>query len=98
MVSPYQMIEDFISDDPHHLKALLARDRIDNHVAMYSNKVLIVENRVFILAGSVDDLHGKVLVSVPDDLAERVLDCGVVGVDKVAIDVLHGQRALACRK
>lgn len=92
------MVENLVPDDAHHLEALLARDRVDDHVAVNADKVLVVENRVFILARGVDDFHGKVLVAVADDLAERVLDGGVVRVDKMAIDVLHRQRALACRR
>lgn len=95
--APYQMIEDLVPDNPHHFETLLARDRVDNHVPVNSNKVLVVENCVFVLASSVDDLHGKVLVPIPDDFAEGVLDGGVVGVDKVAIDILDRQRALACK-
>lgn len=92
------MIEDLVPYNPHHLKALLASHRIDNHVSMNPNKVLVVEYRVFILSRRVDDLHRKVLVSVADDLAECVFNGGVVGVDKVAIDVLNGQGTLACER
>jgi len=48
------------------------------------------------LASGVDDLGGKLLVLVPNDLAERVLDGRVVAVDKVAVDELHRQTRLAC--
>lgn len=42
------------------------------------------------LTGGVDDLGGIVLALEFDDLAEGVLDGGVVALDEVAIDKLHG--------
>jgi hypothetical protein len=48
------------------------------------------------LAGGIDDLGRKVLVLISNHLAERVLDGGIVAVDKVAIDKLHRQTRLAC--
>ena len=48
------------------------------------------------LSGSVDDLYGEILVLVLDDLGEGVLNGGVVRIDKVAVDELNSQRALAC--
>ena len=92
------MVQDLISDDAHHLEALLAADRVDDHVAVDTNEVLRVENAVFILASGVDHLDGKVMVAVADDLAESVFDGRVVGVDKVAVDVLHCERGFACAR
>ena len=92
------MVQDLVSDDAHHLEALLAADRVDDHVAVDANEVLGVENAVFILAGGVDHLDGKVMVAVADDLAESVLDGRVVGVDKVAVDVLHCEGGFACAR
>ena len=92
------MIQDLISDDAHHLEALLAANRVDDHVAVDANEVLGVEDAVFILAGGVDHLDGKVMVAVADDLAESVLDGRVVGVDKVAVDVLHCEGGFACAR
>lgn len=89
------MVQDLISDDAHHLEALLARDGVDNHVPMYTNKVLAIEDSIFVLAGGIDDLDGKVRVLVPNHFAKRVLDGWVVGVDEVAVDVLDGQGAFA---
>lgn len=92
------MVQDLISDDAHHLEALLAADRVDDHVAVDTNEVLGVEDAVFILASGVDHLDGKVMVAVADDLAESVFDGRVVGVDKVAVDVLHCEGGFACAR
>ena len=72
------MSQDLIPDDATHLEALLACDRVDDHVAVYANKVLAVENRVLVLPCRVDDLDRKILVSVPDYFAEGVFDRWVV--------------------
>ena len=90
------MVQDLVADDAAHLEALLARDRIHNHVAVDADEVLAVQDGVLVLAGGVDDLQPEVLVAIADDFTEGVLDGGVVGVDEVAVDVLDGERALAC--
>lgn len=92
------MVQDLIPDDAHHLEALLAADRVDDHVAVDANEVLGVKDAVFILAGGVDHLDGKVMVAVADDLAESVLDGRVVGVDEVAVDILHCEGGFACAR
>lgn len=74
----YQVIQNLIPDDPHHFKALLARHRVHDHVPVNSDKVLVVENRVFILSCGVDDFYRKVLVSVSDHFAKGVFDRGIV--------------------
>lgn len=43
------MVEDLVPDDACHFKGLLGCDAVDNHVAMDADKVLRVENAVFIL-------------------------------------------------
>jgi hypothetical protein len=45
------VIQDFISDNLHHLKRLRRSYRVDKHVAMNPNEVLRIENTVFILLG-----------------------------------------------
>lgn len=45
------MVQDLIANDARHLKALFVGNRVDNHVAMNADKVLGVENAVFILEG-----------------------------------------------
>lgn len=92
----YKVIQDLVSYNADHLEALLACDRVDDHVAMNSNKMLAIQDRVFILTGCIDDFHGVVLIPVPNDLAECVLNGRVVGVDEVAFHVLDCERALAC--
>ena len=50
------------------------------------------------LSSSIDDLRRKLLPLVLDDLAEGVLNCGVVGLDEVAVDVLYSKRGFACSR
>lgn len=91
----YQVVENLVPNDADHLEALLAADRVDDHVAVDADEVFGVEDAVFVLAGGVDHLDGEIMVSVADDLAEGVLDGRVVGVDKVAVDILHGEGGFA---
>lgn len=92
----YQVIQNLVSNNAHHLETLLAANRVDNHVAMNADEVFGVENAVLVLAGGVDHLDGKVMLAVADDFAESVLDSRVVGVDKVAVNVLHCEGGFAC--
>jgi hypothetical protein len=48
------------------------------------------------LTGRIDNLRCKVLVLIPDHLAEGVLNCRIVAVDKVAVHELHRHTRLAC--
>lgn len=89
------MIQNLIPNDPAHFKTLLVGHAVDDHVAVYADKVLGVEYRVLVLACRVDDFDGKVLVLVPDDFAEGVFDCRVVGVDKVAVYELYCEGGFA---
>ena len=89
------MVQDLIPNNAHHLEALLAADRIHNHISMNTDKVLRVEDAVLVLAGGVDHLDGKVMVAVADDFAESVFDGRVVRVDEVPVDVLHCERGFA---
>jgi hypothetical protein len=92
------VVQNLVSYDAHHLEALLAADRVDDHVAMNANEVLGVKNAVLVLAGGIDHLDGKVMVAVADDFAESVFDGRVVRVDEVAVDVLHCERGFACAR
>ena len=94
----YKVVQNLVPDDAHHLKALLAADRVDDHVAVDADKVLGVEDAVLVLSRGVDHLNGEVVVAVADDLAEGVFDGWVVRVDEVAVDVLdcEGGFAWAC--
>ena len=94
----YQVVQNLVPYDAHHLEALLAADRVDDHVAMNADEVLGVKNAVLVLAGGVDHLDGKVMVAVADDFAESVFDGRVVRVDKVPVDVLHCEGGLACAR
>ena len=94
----YQVVQDLIPYDPAHLEALLAPDRVHNHVPMYANEMLAIQDCVLVLARRVNDLCGEVLIPIANDFAKGVLDGGVVGVDEVAVDILDGERALACAR
>jgi hypothetical protein len=94
-LTTYEMIKNLIPNDPAHLKTLLASHRVHDHIAMYANEVLAIEDRVLILAGRINNLYRKILVLVPNDFAERILDGRIVGVDEVAVDELDCQRAFA---
>jgi hypothetical protein len=50
VMGTHKVVEDLIADDAGHFEALLAGDRVDNHVAVDTNEVLRVENTVLILA------------------------------------------------
>jgi hypothetical protein len=93
----YEVVKDLVPDDADHLEALLAADRVDDHVAVDSDEVLGVEDAVLVLAGGVDHLDGEVVVAVADHFAEGVFDGRVVRVDKVAVDVLDCEGGLAWR-
>jgi len=82
------MIENLVTNDACHFKALLAGDGVDYHVAMYTDKMLRVEDAVLILSRCVDDLRRKVLTFVTNDLAEGILDCGIIAVDPMLFHVL----------
>lgn len=91
----YKVVQNLVPDDAHHLKALLAADRVDDHVAVDADKVLGVEDAVLVLSRGVDHLNGEVVVAVADDLAEGVFDGRVVRVDEVAVDVLDCEGGFA---
>jgi len=93
----YKVVKDLVPNDAHHLKALLAADRVDDHVAVDADKVLGVQDAVLVLAGRVDHLDGEVVVAVADHFAESVFDGRVVRVDKVAVDVLDCEGGFAWR-
>lgn len=63
---------------------------------MCTNEMLIVQNGVFVLSGRVDELNSVVLALIPDNLTKVVLDRWIVGVDKMALNVLDSEGALAC--
>nr|POE56727.1 hypothetical protein CFP56_33699 [Quercus suber] len=83
------MVEDLVSDDAAHFKALLVANRVDDHVAMNANEVLAVENGVLVLTSCIDHLDRKILILVSNYFAKGVLDGGVIGVDEMAVDILH---------
>ena len=45
----YQMIENLVPDNTNHLKCLARCDRVNEHVAMYTNEMLRVQQAIFIL-------------------------------------------------
>lgn len=54
------------------------------------------ERKIMYLASGIDDLCCKVLILVPDHLAEGILDSRIIAIDKVAVDELHRETRLAC--
>ena len=87
------MVEDLVADHADHIEGVSAANGVDEHVAVDADEVLVVEDGVFVLAGRVDDFHRVVMVLVVDNLAERVFDGRVVGVDKVTVDILDRKGA-----
>lgn len=45
----YEVIEDLVANDARHFEALLAGDRVNDHVAMDADEVFRVEDAVLIL-------------------------------------------------
>jgi len=45
----YEVVEDLVADNARHFEALLAGDRVDNHVAMDADEVFRVEDAILIL-------------------------------------------------
>jgi hypothetical protein len=92
----YQVIQNLIPNNPHHLETLLAPHGVHDHIPMNSDKMLAVENAVLVLPRGVDHLDGEVVVAVADHFAESVFDRRVVGVDEVPVDVLDCEGGFAC--
>lgn len=89
------MIENLLPNNADHVEALLVSYTVDNHVSMNADKLPAVENGVFILSCRVDDLGSIVLILVTNNFGKGVLDGWVVGINKVTIDKLYGEGALA---
>lgn len=89
------MVEDLIADHTSHLEALLAGNRVHDEVPMDPDKVLRVKDAVLVLAGSVDDLGREILVLIPDDFAEGILDGWIVALHEVTVDELDSQTRFA---
>jgi hypothetical protein len=45
----YEVVEDLVADDSRHFEALLAGDRVDDHVAMDADEVFGVEDAILVL-------------------------------------------------
>jgi hypothetical protein len=43
------MIQDLVSQDPHHIKGLFGRHGIHQHIAMDADEMLRIKNAIFIL-------------------------------------------------
>jgi hypothetical protein len=89
------VVQNLVTDYSAHLEALFASYRVHNHVAVDADVVLAVKKAVFVLARGVDHLDGVVLVAESKDFAKGVLNRGIVRVDKVPVDELYGEGALA---
>lgn len=91
-----RVIEDLVVDGLDHVEAIAGCDAVDEHVAVDANGVFGIENRVFILAGCVDDVAVVFLALVGDGFLEDVFNGGVVRVDKGVFDVSNDQGGFAC--
>ena len=49
----HQVVQNLVPDNARHFEALLACDRVDDHIAMDADKMLRVEDTVFILVNSI---------------------------------------------
>ena len=45
----YQMVEDFVPQNAHHVEGLFGIDRVDQHVAMDADEVFRVQYTVLVL-------------------------------------------------
>lgn len=89
------MIENLIPNDGDHLKGGERCDRVDQHITVDADEVLRVQDTVLILASRIDDLGSIVLTLDPNYLAESVFDGRIVAFDKVAVNILDGERGFA---
>jgi len=94
----YQMIENLLPYDADHVEALLIPHAVHDHVAVDAYELPAIQDGVLVLARGIDDLRCKILVLVADDFGKCVFDSGIVGVDKVTVNELDSQRALACER
>lgn len=85
------VIKDLVVYGLDHVEAVTGCDAVDEHVAVNANGVFGVEDRVFVLTSSVDDIAVIFLTLVSDGLLEDVLDGRVVGVDEGVFDVADDQ-------
>lgn len=68
--STYEVVQNLVADNARHLKALLACDRVDDHVAMNANEVFRVQDAILILVHSIR--VSRVLVN---SLSRSILMC-----------------------
>ena len=108
------MIQYLVAYDPDHLERLPRRHRVNDDISVYSDKMLRVQDAVFVLcavstctridhdrahlASCIHNLCRKVLSFVFDDSAESVLDRRIVALDEVVFDESNGQRRFPCSK
>lgn len=89
------MVDDLVTDRPHHLERRQRPNRVYNYVAVDPDKVLRVKNAVFILSCRVHNLGRIYLVLVRDLFAKGVLDCRIVALDKMPVYKPDRQRRFA---
>lgn len=90
------VIENLVVNGLDHVEAIARGDAVDEHVTVDADGVFGVEDRIFILTGSVDDVAVVFLTLVGDGLLEDVLDGRVVRVDESVLNVSDDQRRFAC--
>jgi hypothetical protein len=101
------VIQDLVSNDVNHLKRLCRCYGIYEHIAVNPNKMLRIEDAVFILeairsrtqyanvsylASCVNDFGGVLLSLILDDFTKSVLDRWIIALYKVPIHKTHCER------
>ena len=83
---------ELLVDDADHLETLSVGDRVDEDVSVDSDGMLGREERILVLAGSIDD-RDVVVDTLEGDLLEVwLLDGRIVGLDEVVLDKLDNKR------
>jgi hypothetical protein len=88
------VIQDFVPNNLHHFERLPRRNRVDKHVSMDPNKVLRVQNAVFVLQRNVSLKQWVPQTQIPD-LPSCIHNLGSVVLTFVFDDSTEG--VLNCR-
>jgi hypothetical protein len=93
---PHLEVLELFVDDLDHVKALTRGDRVDEDIAVHANGVFGGEERVLVLAGSVDDGDIVLDALVGDLLEVGCLHGRVIWLNELIVDKLDDERRLAC--
>lgn len=86
------VVENLVIHGLHHLEAVSRGDAVHQNIAMDTNGMLGIQNRVLVLPRCVDDVTVVVLALVLDGLLKDILDGRVVRVDECIFYVSHDER------